>query len=209
MGLPADLLRQRPDVRAAERDLAAQTALEGVAEAALYPTFSLFGSFGYAADADPFDGENRTWSFGPSIRWNLFDGGRVRNRILAQEAVTRQALAAYEQTVLLALEDVESSMIGYVKTRELAAELAKSVAAAERTVELSTTQYREGLADFQDVLDAERTLAVSQDDFAASNGRVTQNLIRLYRAFGGGWDPDPPELAEELLDAAENGEPKF
>lgn len=206
VGIPAEVIRQRPDVRAAERSLAASTAEIGVATAALYPEFRLNGTFGYEAFDDLLDSGNQVWSFGPSFVWNLFDGGRVRNTIELRDAQTEEALAFYEQTVLLALEEVESSMVAYIEERIRLEILIRSVDAAERSVEQVRTLYRNGLTDFQNVLDTERSLFVQQDALAESRGLAVQNLIDLYRALGGGWEPDPEALAEEVEDQ-EDGEP--
>lgn len=208
IGIPADTLRQRPDVRGAERRLAAQTARVGLATAELYPRFSLSGSFGLEAFDDLFDAGNRTWALGLPVQWNLFDGGRVRNAIALEEARTEEALVAYEQTVLFALEEVENALVATVQERLRRERLAASVEAAERSVELVKTLYGTGLTDFQNVLDAERFLTSQQDALAQSEGLAVQNLILLYRALGGGWQPDPEALEAELEDQ-EGGEPRF
>ncbi|MGD8440857.1 MAG: efflux transporter outer membrane subunit [Holophagae bacterium] len=194
-GLPADLLRQRPDIRAAERRLASQTARIGVATADLYPQFSLTGFLGLqATDAgDLFSSDSVNWSVGLPIRWKLFAGGAVRSQIAVERARTEQLLAAYERTVLLALEEVEGAIIAYETELERRTRLAESVDATQRSLDLVLTQYRAGLTDFQNVLDTQRSLRNQQDDLAASEGLVIKNLISLYRALGGGWDPDAPE----------------
>lgn len=201
VGLPANLLRQRPDIRRAERELAAQTARIGVATADLYPRFSLSGFFAWEAAQfeRTFNADNMTFGVGPSFRWNLFDGGRVRSRIAVEDALTEQALHRYEQTVLLALEDVENAMVAYAQERDRRGALARSVAAAQESVKLVETLYRNGLTDFQNVLDMQRALFRQQDLLAESEGSVTRNLIRLYKALGGGWAPrtQPPPTAEE------------
>jgi NodT family efflux transporter outer membrane factor (OMF) lipoprotein len=190
--VPADILRQRPDIRAAERALAAQTAQIGVATADLYPRFSLIGSLGYAAfsSGDLLDPGSRTWSFGPSVSWSLFTGGRIRSNIRAQDALTEQALLQYEQSVLLALEEVENALVSYVQEIERRDALGRAVTAAQQSVALVTTLYRTGLTNFQNVLDSERSLFLQQDQLAESEGLVVQSLIRLYKALGGGWAPD-------------------
>jgi NodT family efflux transporter outer membrane factor (OMF) lipoprotein len=208
VGIPADLARQRPDIRRAERELASQTALVGVATADLYPRFSLTGTFGFEAYSSLFRAGNQAWSLGIPLFWNLFDGGRVRNRIRAEDARTQQALVAYERTVLLALEEVENSMVSYLRERVRRQELAKAVEAARKSVELVKTLYTTGLTDFQNVLDSERSLAVRQDELAASEGEVVRNLVSLYRALGGGWQPDPEVLRQEIEDAG-GGEPRI
>lgn len=191
---PIDALRRRPDVRQAERALAAQTARIGVAEAELYPQFTLFGSFGFDGlngnASDMFRSDGISWAFGPQFRWNLFDGGRVQGNIDAEKARTEQALTAYRQTVLLALEEVENALIAYSEETARRTRLQESVAAAQRSVELVRTQYRSELVDFQNVLDMQRSLAQQEDLLAESEGLVVQALIRLYKALGGGWNPD-------------------
>lgn len=188
-GVPADLLRQRPDLRRAERLLAAQTAQIGVSTADLYPRFSLSGFFAFEATKidDLVDSDSSSWGISLPFRWNLFDGGRVRSLIDVEQARTRQALVAYERTLLFAFEEVENSLVAYSlegRRRDL---LAEAVAASERAVELVDTQYRAGLTDFQNVLDAQRFLFQQQDLLASSQGQVIQNLIALYKALGGGW----------------------
>ena len=193
--LPADLLRQRPDIRTAERRLAAQTARIGVATAELYPKFSLTGFLGLQATSagDLFSSSSVNWSIGLPIRWNLFAGGAIRSQIDAEKARTEQLLINYDRSVLLALEEVEDAMVSYDKEVARRAHLANAVDATQRSLDLVLTQYRAGLTDFQNVLDTERSLLVRQDDLAASEGLVIQNLVDLYRALGGGWDPDTAE----------------
>ncbi|GAX61920.1 outer membrane protein [Candidatus Scalindua japonica] len=191
-GLPVELLRQRPDIRQAERELAAQTALIGVAKADLYPSFSLFGTFEIAANdfSDVFSySKSRMHSFGPSFRWNIFDGGRVRNKIRVEDARTEQALNRYEQTVLNSLEDVENAMVSYVQEKVRRNALERSVKAARKSTDLVRTLYISGLTDFQNVQEMERFQFEQEDQFAESEGKVIQNLISIYRSLGGGWDP--------------------
>lgn len=195
VGVPVELLRQRPDIRQREREFAAQTAFIGVATAELYPRFTIAGAFSFAALdlKDLFEWRSRTWNIGPSFKWNLFDGGRVQNQIKAEEALADQALARYEQTVLTALEDVESAMVAFIKEGERLAFLDKSVSAAESSVRIVEKQYVLGITDFQNVLDMQRSLFEEQDNFAQSEGQVTQELIRFYKAMGGGWIQEPVE----------------
>ena len=206
IGIPADILRQRPDIRQAERVLASQTARIGVATADLYPTFSLFGSMGFEATSDLFDSSNRYWSFGPQFNWNIFDGKRVRSRIQGADARAMQALNAYEQTVLLALEEVENSMVSYDQESKRRVILDRSVKAAQRSVELVRVLYITGLTDFQNLLDMERDVFEQQDIQAVSQGRISKNLIRLYKAMGGGWD-NPSEQPGKT-DNTKQGEQK-
>ena len=195
IGMPADLLRRRPDIRAAERQLASQTALIGVAKADLYPTFSLAGILALESfDASNFfDSDSVTWSLVPGLRWNIFTAGKIRNNIRVQEARTQQLLLAYEQSVLFALDEVESSMVAYEREKQRRDRLYEAVDASQRTVELVKTQYMSGLTDFLNLLDAQRTLATQQDNYAESEGQVVQNLIALNRSLGGGWDPPDPD----------------
>jgi NodT family efflux transporter outer membrane factor (OMF) lipoprotein len=197
VSIPANLLRQRPDIRGAERRLASQTARIGVAQADLYPRFDLFGTIGLEAfdTGDYFDAGNKAWSLGSSLFWNIFDGGRIRSNIRVEEARTEQAFQVYEQTVLLALEDVEDAMVAYVREQEREEALGQAVTAAEQSVELVDTLYRTGLTDFQNVLDMQRSLATQQDNLAQSEGNVVTNVIRVYRALGGGWSIEAEETA--------------
>jgi NodT family efflux transporter outer membrane factor (OMF) lipoprotein len=194
-GLPVELLRQRPDVRLAERELAAQTARVGVATADLYPTFGLSGFLGVESTSggDLLDGDSVTWSVGLPIRWNIFAGGRIRSQIRAEEARTQQLLANYEQTVLAALEESENAMVAYEKEVQRRERLRQSVDATQRSLDLVLTQYTAGLTDFQNVLDTQRSLLTREDELAVAEGVVISNLVRLYRALGGGWDPDAPQ----------------
>lgn len=201
-GLPCDLLRARPDVRRAERNLAAQTAQIGVAEADLYPRFTLFGSFSLQSvnGGDLFDGNSIGYSFGPSIRWQIFSSGRIRNLIRAEEARTEQALAAYEKSVLLAVEEVETAMASVANGWDRVAILHRAVGAARETVDLVKGNYREGLIDFQRVLDAERAKFSTEDELAAARGEIAKNYVTLYKALGGGTEveviPIPPTTVQ-------------
>lgn len=194
LGLPVNLLRQRPDIRRAERELAAQTARVGVATADLFPRFSLTGAFAFESVQGSFSGifnsGYRAWSFGPSFRWNLFDGFRIRNRIKAEEALTEENLVRYERTILNALEEVENSLVAYSRERIRREALSRAVAATERSVRLVKQRYLSGLTDFQNVLDAERSLLQLQDQLAVSKGELAKNLVQIYRAVGGGWSPE-------------------
>lgn len=192
IGVPVDLLRQRPDIRRAERQLAAQTARIGVAAADLYPSFSLTGTFGYESidSGDLFDAGSRVFTFGPALRWRLFEGGRIRNEIKVQEALTEQALLTYEQTVLNALNEVENALVAYVEQRIRFEALQRSVDASRRSEELATDLYKEGLTDFQNVLDAQRALFDFENQLAAARGNSAANFVQLYKALGGGWSPE-------------------
>lgn len=190
--LPGELMLQRPDVRRAERSLAAETAEIGVATADLYPRVTLVGTFAFDATkaAKVFTGDAGGFAVGPAVRWNIFDGGRIRSNIRSQEARAREALVRYRQAVLVAFEEVESAMNAYLRECQRRDELARSVVAARGAVDLVETLYRTGLTDFQNVQATQRILFVQQDAESESRGLVAQNSVRLYKALGGGWDPD-------------------
>jgi NodT family efflux transporter outer membrane factor (OMF) lipoprotein len=198
LGIPADLLRRRPDIRRAERQLAAQTARIGVATADLYPAFSLTGTFSFQAEdlGDVGRRGSRTYSFGPGFRWYLLGGNRVFSNIRREEAVTEQARLHYEQTVLSAVEEVENGLASFTQESTRRAALQRSTEESERSVKLVRELYASGLTDFQNVLDMQRTLWMQQDRLAASRGQVVLNLIRFYKALGGGWPLDKYEQGE-------------
>ncbi len=191
IGVPAEVLRRRPDVRRAERQLAAQTARIGVATADLYPKFSLPGSIGLEALSANhlFSAGNRAWSLAGSFAWTVFKGGAIRQNIEAQNALQEQALQQYEATILTALEEVDNSLVAYAEEQERRDTLTEATQAAQRAAQLARDQYASGLIDFQTVLDAERSVLSFQDQLAQSKGQVTANVISLYKALGGGWMP--------------------
>ena len=190
VGMPVELLRRRPDVRVAERELAAAVALIGAREADLYPRLSLAGTFGFASDEidDLFDWDSRAFTIGPGVQWPIFRGGTLRALVAAQDAVTLQRIAAYERAVLTALREVEDALVAYARDRDRRAVLGDAVEAARRAVEISEAQYGQGLVNFDRVIDAQRTLFLAEDELARADASVTADLIRLYRALGGGWD---------------------
>ncbi|MGD8564460.1 MAG: efflux transporter outer membrane subunit [Desulfarculaceae bacterium] len=207
VGIPADLLRQRPDIRRAERQLAAQTARIGVATADLYPSFSILGSFGFAAaeGGDLFKAGSRVYSVGPSFSWPIFQGGRIRNQIKVEDALTEQSLLLYESTTLSALHEVENAFVAYVKQRERIKALRRSLKASRKTMDLSIKLYKEGLSDFQNVLDAQRSLLEVADNLVVAQGQASSDLVDLYKAMGGGWDPEakPKEQGKPPVKAAQ------
>ena len=190
VGVPADLLRRRADVRRAERALAAETARIGVTEGDLYPRLALNGNLGLAAEelSDLTESASGAFGIGPSLRWNVFDSGRIRRRVAAQEARTEQALVTWERSVLLALEEAENAMTSFVREQERRASLREAAEQARKAVELARAQYSEGLSDFQTVLVSERSLADLEDELATSDSAVTASAVRLYKALGGGWE---------------------
>ena len=187
--LPAELLRRRPDIRSAERRLAAQTAKIGVAQADYYPKLALNGTLALAAtDAGEFGKKaSQDYGIGPSLTWAIFTAGKVRNHVRAEEAATRAALADYEQTVLGAYRECEDALAALANEGERLASLGDAATAAEQTTELVDELYRTGLLDFQGVLDAQRQLAQYQDALAQSMGKSAADLVAAYKAFGGGW----------------------
>ncbi len=194
-GVPIDLLRRRPDVRRAERLLAAQTAQIGVATADLYPRFSLTAFLGLESldISDLAKGPSLTWGIVPGFSWNIFSAGKVKSNIRVEEARAEQALVAYEQSVLFAIEDVEGAATAFVEERTRLARLQEAVDASQRSVDLVRTQYLSGLTNFQNLLDTQRSLFQQQDQLASSQGQVVLNLIALNRALGGGWAPGEPD----------------
>jgi NodT family efflux transporter outer membrane factor (OMF) lipoprotein len=187
-GLPADLLRRRPDVRGAEMQLAAQSALIGVSEADLYPSISLTGAASLSATSMSGAPQVLNWALGPSLAANVFDYGRLRNSVLLQDARFQQLYEQYQDAVLRAAREVDDAAVGFARTREQIALQAEAVTAARRSLDLATLQYREGLVDFQRVIDSQRTFFSQQDLLATSRGNLAQNLIALYKALGGGWE---------------------
>jgi len=206
VGMPAELLRRRPDIRRAERRVAAQSELIGVAKADLFPAFSISGTFGFTANDfnNWFNGNSFNGVGGPSFQWNLFNYGRLTNNVRSQDAFFQQLAVDYQNTVLRAYQEVEDAIVAYLREQERVGLLAESVKASRRSVDLSLAQYREGAADYQRVLDSQSTLVNAQNNFAQSQGDVSLNLISLYKALGGGWqirdgeDFIPVEVKREM-----------
>ncbi len=196
IGLPADLLRQRPDLRQAERELAAQNARIGVAKADFYPTLTLPGTL--VLEGNGSGSASTAYSFGPQLRWNLFAGGRIRNAVRAEEAATKAALHIYEQSLLLALEETEDAMAAFAYEQDRVQSLGKAASAAQESVARVNELYISGLTDFQNVLAMERDLLQQQDQLAESQGLISLYLVQLYKALGGGWEATAAgELNEE------------
>lgn len=191
--IPADTLRQRPDVRAAERRLAAQTARLGEAEAARYPSFRLSGSLGLEAlelDALADRGANTHSLFG-GITAPVFNAGRIAANIEIQDALVEQARLAYRAAVLAALEEVENALTAVANTDARRVKLAEAAAAARTTLAIAEYRYASGLADFLSVLDAQRTQLSLDEQLAGSTGELARAQVRLYKALGGGWSTEP------------------
>jgi len=212
IGIPADLLRRRPDVRSAELNAAAQCAQIGVAKADLYPAFSIGGFFGLQATTVSSSKLAQMFSLpgaasttvGPSIQWNLFNYGRITNNVRAQDARFQELLLSYQNTVLTAQQEVEDFIAGFLRYQESAESLALSAAAAKHSLELAFIQYSQGSTDFTTVLTAQQSLLTSQDSLATSMGNIALNLVGIYRALGGGWeiregkDILPPQVKEMM-----------
>lgn len=201
IGFPADMLRRRPDVRQAEMLAMAQNAQVGVAQANLYPRFSLIGSIGFVSGGpgdsnfgDLFDSDSFTYSFGPSFSWPFLNYGRLKNNVRVQDARLQQALVNYHETVLQAARETENAMAGFIGAREQVVILEKAVTAAKRSTELSTLRYKEGFSEYQRVLDSQQSLFVQEQRYIANQGNAVSNLVALYKALGGGWENRDEQL---------------
>jgi outer membrane protein, multidrug efflux system len=197
IGLPSDLLQRRPDIREAERQLAAANARIGVAKADLYPHFYLTGAAGLESlEASTFlTAPSRYLSIGPGISWLVFDAGKVRFTVEAQQARTDAAAAQYQRVVLDALRDVESALVSYGQSKIRRERLAAEAAADRDAVDLAERLYRQGLEDFLPVLDAERSLYVAEDQLAQTDRDTDVALVALYKALGGGWQATSSPVA--------------
>jgi NodT family efflux transporter outer membrane factor (OMF) lipoprotein len=223
VGVPADLLRRRPDVRRAELQAAAQSSLIGVAKADLYPHFTLIGSVGLQASessftnkggshfSDLFSGDSLTYFTGPSLTWDLLNYGRIKNQVRVQDARLQQLIVNYQNTVLRAAQETEDAIIGFLKKQQEAFYLKDAVTASQRSVDISLLQYGEGLTDYQRVLDAQRGLSLDQDALASTQGVVVLNLVGIYKALGGGWqaragqDFVKPETQQQMAERTDWG----
>ena len=185
--IPAEMLRRRPDVRAAEMQLAAQSAQIGLSKAALYPSIALAGSVGLSATSIGSPASTLSLALGPALVWNVFDYGRLKNQVLVQDARFQQLYEQYQDVVLRAARELDDAASGFAYTRAQVGILRDTVKAARRSLDIATVQYREGLVDFQRVLDSQRTLFSAQESLVASQGGVAQYLISVYKAMGGGW----------------------
>ena len=208
IGFPADMLRNRPDVRQAELLAMSQNALIGLAKADLYPSFSLVGSIGVAAGGpgdsdfdDLFDSDAIAYSIGPTFVWPFLNYGRIKNNVRVQDARLQQALVNYRETVLQAAREAEDAMAGYIGTRQQVDILAQTVASAMRSNELATLRYSEGFSDYQRVLDAQQSLFNQQQRFITAQSQTVRSLIALYKALGGGWEHSIlPYVDEDTLE---------
>ncbi|HHA18260.1 MAG TPA: TolC family protein [Methylophaga sp.] len=200
IGVPADLLRRRPDVRQAELEALAQNAQVGFAETDLYPRFSLFGSIGMASGGpgdsnfgDLFGNDALTYSFGPSFVWPFLNYDRIVNNIRVQDSRLQQALVSYRETVIQASREAEDAMASLNGTQVQVKILTETVVSANRSNELSTLRYKEGFSDYQRVLDSQQALFRQQQNLVSTRGTSVRSLVALYKALGGGWQ-DQAEL---------------
>lgn len=200
IGIPADLLRRRPDVRGAELQAAAQSALIGVAKADFYPSVALLGSIGFAATQSStttksgksgidewFTGDSLTYMGGPSVTWNIFNYGQISNNVRTQDARLQQLLINYQNVVLRAAAEVEDASVGFVQSQQQSKFLDDSVASAKRSVDLAVIQYRDGAVDYTRVLNTQQSLVAQQDQSTTVRGDIARYLVDMYRALGGGW----------------------
>jgi outer membrane protein, multidrug efflux system len=210
VGLPSGLLRRRPDVRRAERELAAATASIGVAESDLYPKFTLTGDFGVGATdtSTLFNWSSRYVGVGPGARWLLFDAGRVLANVDSRRAVRAELLANYQQTILVAVREVEDAVVAFQREQDRRDLYRQTVDANAESVRIANDQYANGVTGFLTVLDAERSLFASQDAMALSDGAISLDLVALYNGLGGGWEsvekeaPNTPTFSRPLMPAA-------
>jgi NodT family efflux transporter outer membrane factor (OMF) lipoprotein len=211
VGIPADLLRRRPDIRRAELQAAAQCAQIGFAKADLFPTFALTGNVGTLATdigrnslGNVFTGNRLSYSAGPAVQWSILNYGQITNNVRLQDAKFQELLIAYQNTVLAAQQDVANGIAAFVHSREQATFLQHSVEAAEGALNIATVQYRQGIADFTTVLTAEQNLYQAQNSLVLATGSIALGLITTYRALGGGWqiregrDFVPAETQQEM-----------
>jgi outer membrane protein, multidrug efflux system len=197
IGLPSDLLRRRPDVRRAERQLAAETARIGVAKAEWFPKITLTGDAGIESVSlsNWLNPSSRLWSIGPSVQWDALDFGRVRAQVRAQTAVREAALATYQKAVLVSLQEAENAIVTYAQEQNRHRALIEEVADNRRSLDMANSLYAAGRSNFLDVLDVRRSLYQSDDLLAASDQAVSLDLIALYKALGGGWETLPQAQA--------------
>lgn len=190
LGMPQDILRRRPDIKAAERLLAAQSAQIGYAETELYPHLSIGGAIGSSAEksGNLFNSDTQTWDVFGAFNWNIFNYGRLKSNVRLQDALFQELLVDYKNTVLQAQIDVENAIVSYLKSHEQVNFYQESADAAKRAVELSSFQYQNGLVDFNTVINTLVSYTEQQDLLVSTQGSVATNLVQVYLALGGGWE---------------------
>jgi multidrug efflux system outer membrane protein len=193
VGDPAGLLRRRPDIRVAERQLASSVALVGVAIGDLFPKVTFTGDFVYAATTPSGLGSSasRSYIIGPSISWAALDLGRVQAQVAGARARSDMALVSYEQSVLRALEETEDALVTHARSRDSLTHAVEAARSSRTAAQLARTRYEGGLIDFLEVLDAERTQLAAEDSLAQSRTQTATSLIAVYKALGGGWESAP------------------
>ncbi len=204
IGIPADLLRRRPDIRRAERLAASQAEQIGIAQAALYPALSINGTLGYAAESfsDLFRSDSFNGTVGPSFNWNVLNYGRIVNNVRYNEAYFQELVAAYQNTVLSANQEVEDGLATFLRSHRRTALLEESVTAARKAVKIVILQYEKGAVDFNRYATIEQNLVTQQDSYAQAKGQIAQGLVSVYRALGGGWELRSEETGQEAAPAA-------
>lgn len=209
VGIPSDLLLRRPDLRSSERQLAAATADIGVAVRDLYPRFFVtgFGALESVKASEVFDWPSRALSIGPSVSWTVFDAGMIRATVDLRTAQQQQLLAVYRSVVLQAFQEVEDALVAYAEDQKSRDNLATATAANQRAADLALQLYIQGLTDFLSVLQAQFNLFVSQDALAQSEGSIALDLVALYKALGGGWEPVPSSSPNRNSVSAPDSDP--
>jgi outer membrane protein TolC len=208
VGIPADLVRRRPDIRNAELDVVAQTERVGIAAADLHPRFTLNGTLGYQTTSGAGVGGSLLnpasffYQLGAGLLYPFFNYDRIQNSIRMEDAALQQTVVKYQHTVLKALQEVDDGLAGFRRSQEAAAFQTNAVRAAQRSVELSMVQYREGAVDYQRVIDAQRSLLLQENNLAQTHSAIATSYIATYKALGGGWEVrrDQPFVPDHLVD---------
>jgi len=199
VGLPSELARRRPDIRQAEAQLHAATAQIGMAQADFYPKLTLSGSFSLQAlQLRDLGLPAQSYSLGPSLTIPIFEGGRLRRTVELREAQQQEAAISYQKTVLQAFTDVDNALIAYAAEQRRRELLVEQVKQGRRALGLAQSRYRQGVSDFLEVLTAQRTVLAAEQQLSGSSATVSGNLVALYKALGGGWEPDLPDTAPRL-----------
>jgi NodT family efflux transporter outer membrane factor (OMF) lipoprotein len=198
-GLPSEMLRRRPDIRAAEEQLHSATSQIGVAVAQLFPAFSLTGSVNWNSNLLQtwWSSASRSYSVGPQVTWPIFQGGALVSNVRLQEALRDQSFITYQQTVLAAFQEVENALIAFTKEQDHHKSLADAVAANRKAVDLSIQLYSEGQVDFLNVLQAQLNLDAAENSLVQSKGNIIIDVIAIYKALGGGWESETAHAAAE------------
>ncbi|HEV8062429.1 MAG TPA: TolC family protein, partial [Gemmataceae bacterium] len=190
VGIPADLIRRRPDVCSAERQVAVQSAQIGVAEADLYPTIFVNGTIGYESQSlsQLFESHSFAGTIMPSFKWNILNYGRIANNVRLQQAKTQELIDTYQNLVLTAAQQVQTALRGFLRSREQANNLALSVRAAVSATQIQVKNFTDLKADVNRLFTLENTQVQQQDNLAVAQGNIALNLINVYRSLGGGWE---------------------